>query len=333
MIERVGSKVKARITFRDFEERRILITGASGLMGVNLAHTLANSSGGSNLSLISNSFPQYLLSATLSKATIYRRNLLEAGALRDLPSFDMVIHAATYAQPTKFMADPSTTVLLNTSTIFELFEKVKNGGNFVYLSSSEVYGTTLNEVFTEETPILFQQNNPRACYTTSKITGELIVRELSNQKGINGISFRLSSVYGPGVKRGDTRVMSQLIDQAITKNAINLLDDGFAYRTFCYIEDAIALMLNSIDKSTFPVLNVSGNSETTILDLAKSIGDRLDVPVFVAKNPDGIEGAPKKVLISSDKIKSVFENFSFTAFDSGLDETLKWHKEVLNEVD
>jgi nucleoside-diphosphate-sugar epimerase len=300
-------------------------------MGINLAHTLANSSGGSNLSLISNSMPRYLLSEKLSNARIYTRNLLDVDALSDLPSFDVIIHAATYAQPSKFVADPSATVLLNTSIIVELFRKINKGGNFIYLSSSEIYGSTVDKVFTEETPLQIDQNSPRACYTTSKVSGELIVRELSNLKKVNGISFRLSSVFGPGVKRGDTRVMSQLIDRALTKNSIELLDDGSTLRTFCYIEDAIALMLNSVNYANFPLFNIGGISETSILDLARSIGQRLNVPVFPGKSSDGIVGAPKKVLISSSKAKSLFSNFSYADFDSGLDETLRWHKAVLNE--
>ena len=330
MIEQVGERVKARISIREFEGKTILITGASGLIGINLAYTLANSNRGSNLSLISNSMPQYLLSDKLSNARIWTRNLLDPDALRDLPSFDVIIHAATYAQPTKFMADPSATVLLNTSIIVELFRKIKTGGSFIYLSSSEIYGSTVDKVFTEETPLQIDQNNPRACYTLSKMTGELIVRELSNLKEVNGISFRLSSVFGPGVKRGDTRVMSQLIDRALTYNAIELLDDGSTLRTFCYIEDAISLMLNSVIHSNFRLLNISGNSETTILDLANSIGQRLNVPVFPGENSHGIQGAPKKVLISSSKAKSIFDNFSYAEFGFGLEETLRWHKTVLN---
>ena len=331
MIEQVGERIKARIAIREFEGKKILITGASGLMGINLAYTLANSNGGSNLSLISNSMPQYLLSNNLSNARIYKRNLLDADALRDLPSFDVIIHAATYAQPTKFMADPSATVLLNSSTIVELFRKIELGGSFIFLSSSEVYGSTVDNVFTEETPLQIDQNNPRACYTTSKVIGELIVRELSNLKEVNGISFRLSSVFGPGVKRGDTRVMSQLIDRALTKNSIELLDDGSTLRTFCYIEDAISLMLNSVIHPKFRLLNIGGNSETTILDLANLIGQRLNVPVLPGKNSDGIQGAPKKVLISSSKAKSIFDNFSYADFGFGLEETVRWHKSVLNE--
>lgn len=294
MIQQVGERVKERIAIREFEGMKILITGASGLMGINLAYALANSSGGSNLTLISNSMPRYLLSEKISNARIYSRNLLDVHSLSDLPSFDAIVHAATYAQPSKFMADPSATVLLNTSVIVELFTKIKPGGNFIYLSSSEIYGSTAENVFTEKTPLSIDQNNPRSCYTTSKIAGELIVRELSNLKEINGISFRLSSVFGPGVKRGDTRVMSQLIDRALSKNVIELLDDGSTFRTFCYIEDAIALMLNSVIYAKFPLLNIGGNSETTILELANAIGKRFNVPVIPGKSSEGIQGAPKK---------------------------------------
>ena len=56
-----------------------------------------------------------------------------------LPECDILIHAAGYGQPKKFLNDKISTLALNSSFLLNLTKKLRNNGTVLYLSSSEVY--------------------------------------------------------------------------------------------------------------------------------------------------------------------------------------------------
>jgi UDP-glucuronate decarboxylase len=326
MLTNIASRVAQRVSLKEIQDSTILVTGASGLLGINLAHAFSDSSHGKNLHLIGNTFPNYLLEGSLKNAKIYRRDLLEDNALEDIPVCDLVIHAATYAQPVKFMENQLQTSILNTSVTFQLMEKLKPGGTFVYLSSSEVYGSSDTDVFTENSTITLDPKNPRSVYITSKLSGEAIVRSSSELLDLVGINFRISSVFGPGVKKGDHRVMSQLIEQALVNQEIHLIDNGLARRTFCYIEDAIVLISGAISRKKSDTLNIAGQDEVSILELAHLIGETLNVPVTSKIGGSPMPGSPSRVRVSSEKAIQEMSEFGYRSFKSSIEDTINWHK-------
>ena len=55
-------------------------------------------------------------------------------------NYDFVFFCSGYAQPSKFMSNPTKTILINTSGLASLLEKLNSDCTFVNMSSSEVYG-------------------------------------------------------------------------------------------------------------------------------------------------------------------------------------------------
>jgi len=243
---------------------------------------------------------------------------------------DYIIHGAGYGQPQRFLEDEMSTIEVNTTFTANLFKYyLAPGGKFVFLSTSEVYSGLPESPFKESEIGTTDPTHPRACYIESKRCGEAICMA-QRRLGVDAKVARLSLAYGEGTKKGDTRVLNQFIEQALTTGEIHLKDAGLAMRTYLYIDDAIKLIWDILRKGTEPIYNVGGFSTTNILHLAEMIGEITGAEVIVGKS-DGLEGAPMNVKLDMTKAMNEFgyEMRDFTDLGAGLRKTIKWQKENL----
>jgi UDP-glucuronate decarboxylase len=245
--------------------------------------------------------------------------------LKNFGDFDYIIHAAGYGQPGKFMADPVKTLKLNTSTTIELFELLKNNGNFLFLSTSEVYSGLDFSPHKESDIGSTNTYHPRGCYIEAKRCGEAICCAF-NSKGFNARSARVALSFGPGTKKDDHRVINQFIQRALTENKINLMDMGEAKRTYCYVSDTVEILWNIILNGNMPVYNVGGMSKTTIAELAKLIGKLLSVDVFFPNIESTMSDAPLDVSLDMHSVHTEFNKDNYVDFQIGLSETIKFQE-------
>lgn len=313
--------------------KSILITGASGLLGVNLISalkTVSEQAGDLTVYPVIYSEPGEFLKKLFDFPGVkyYKGDLTSEEFCKGLPEADYIIHAAGYAQPLRFMADPLKTFKLNAFSTIYLFEKLKHGGKFLYISSSEVYNGLDSSEFSENEIGNTNTTHPRACYIEGKKGGETICAAY-RQRGIDAMSVRLSLVYGPGTRKSDKRVLQSFIEKALG-GKINLLDRGEAKRTYCYITDAIELLWRILLSGKEPVYNLGGDSKVTILELAEKIGNYLNAPVVVPESNDGVSGAPKEVRLDLSLLKKEFNKVDFVPLDEGIKNTIEWYKNLEN---
>ncbi len=234
--------------------------------------------------------------------------------------FDHIIHAAGYGEPARFMATPYETIDVNTSFLFHLARYLKPGGSLLFLSSSEVYSGSIDTPYTEQAIGSTNPEHPRACYIESKRCGEAIVHAMRAQ-GINAKIIRLAAVYGP-TNKDDNRVLPFFVKQALTAGVIKLRDQGLALRTYCYVDDAVKMMMNVLYGGSQAVYNISAKKYVTIYELAELIakmtGARVDIPL----NSMSIRGAPNDVIVNIDRYCQEFGEPVFTSLESGLAMTI-----------
>ena len=84
---------------------------------------------------------------------------------------------------------------------------------------------------------------PRACYDESKRVGETICNIYKKKYQIPIKIIRPFNVYGPNQNIEDKRIIPDLLKSALKKNTIELYSDGKDTRSFCYVSDAISLIL------------------------------------------------------------------------------------------
>lgn len=314
------------------EGTTVLITGASGIIGTHFLFGLLHCKRDLGLSVkvigvVQQGVPDHL--KPLEQQGFVRfliGDMTEISFLESLPQAHVIVHAATYGQPDLFMKNSLGTLKLNTTATMILLEKLLPDGQFLFVSSSEVYSGLTNPPFSEDQIGITNTTHPRSCYIEAKRCGEAICNAY-RAKGIDAKSARLSLAYGPGTRAGDKRVINVFIEKALREKAIHLLDNGEAKRTYCYVADAVHMMWQILLEGKDAVYNVGGISSTTIAGLAQLIGELLNVPVQIPlETSAGIMGAPDDVRLDLTKFVNEFGPIAFVDFSKGVARTIEWQK-------
>ncbi len=86
-----------------------------------------------------------------------------------------------------------------------------------------------------------------------------------------GLTVRIARVfntYGPRMKPGDGRVVSNFLVQALSGAPITIYGDGSQTRSFCYVDDEVAGLLALLDGAVTGPVNIGNPDEFTIAELA-----------------------------------------------------------------
>lgn len=327
-------KICESVDLEALQGARIIVTGASGLLGhyflacLKLLSMSKNQAPASVTAIFHSPPSDYLLEMLdYPMAHMMIGDITDIDFSRSLPRADYIIHAAGYGQPGRFMDDPVKTLQINTAATLELFNHL-DGGNFLFISTSEVYSGAATIPYRESIIGTTNTTHPRACYIEGKRCGEAICNAY-RARGIQAKSARLALAYGPGTKKGDQRVINSFIEKALLRQEIRLLDQGQAKRTYCYAIDAVEILWNILLFGQEPIYNVGGTSRTTISALAKKIGHYLNVPVIFPEETNLTAiGAPEEVFLDMTLTEAEFGKNKYIDFEYGLAQTIEWQKHL-----
>ncbi len=267
--------------------QKILITGATGMVGSYLALTL--------LAAAKNFFTQedapklYFSCRSEEKAKQIFGDFIDSSyanfyycPITSLDSeieegdVDYVMHCASPASPNIFKDDPVGVIDANVVYGKSLLDfSRKRNSQFCFVSSLEIYG----DLKKEESPYWAVEGDfgavssldQRSAYPLSKKLVENYAVAYKAQFDVPYSIARLSHTYGPGMSIDDNRVQTSFIKSALTTGKISLASDGLATRTYTYIADAAAgILLGFISK--LEVFNIADkDSLISIRDLAKEV--------------------------------------------------------------
>lgn len=189
--------------------------------------------------------------------------------------FDAVCHLAAEAGVRSSQLNPHAYIHSNISGFMNVLEGCRLYGikNFVYASSSSVYGLNDQQPFTTDQ----KTDAPVSLYAATKKSNELMAHVYANQYGIKTTGLRFFTVYGPW---GRPDMGPMLFADAITNNCpINVFNYGEMYRDFIYIDDAlngIILALDNLDdsetlSSLFKIYNIGSGGSTSIMDFISEL--------------------------------------------------------------
>lgn len=315
----------------------VLLTGASGLFGRYIAQVIyrANETKRLNCSLegISLHNPSPALRRLLSdKRFVFRKKDLSR-PFHLAGKYDYIFHAAGYAQPAKFVADPSSTVALNVLATEELLKMAhKQGSTLLFFSSSAVYGEIPKQLI--PVPESYNGNcstsGPRAIYHESKRLGETICSSYIENFGVKAKIVRISHTYGPGISIRDTRVLGNFLKKALLDGKITLLDEGRAVKTFGYVADVVKMILYVALRGEKGVYNVGGKDSVSIRQLAEAVGRQCGVPVELPMRRSKLKhigSDPALDKLDLRKILKEMPGFYFVKLGEGLARTIAWNKQ------
>jgi nucleoside-diphosphate-sugar epimerase len=323
-----GEIVRSRVDLSALDGTEVLLTGASGLIGSHLLRVLSTGGGPLPRRVIAVSRSGVLPSGAVagSNVDLVKGDLTDLAFLSALPEVDVTIHGAGYGQPGRFLQDPLATLALNTTATIELIRKTRVGGRFLFMSTSEVYSGLEKEEYREGDIGTTNTDHPRSGYIEAKRAGEAATVAARSMRGLDAASVRIALAYGPGVKTGDVRVLNEFIARGLADGVIRLRDPGDAMRTYCYVADAVEMILQVLLSGTEPIYNVGGISRTSVAGLAQIIGRIIDVPVVVPEQDAGAVGAPADVRLDLSRTLALTRKQEFVSLDEGLERTIKWFR-------
>lgn len=328
--------INKRVNLKELLSKHIIITGASGLIGINFIMSLRefcrkhkNSNPPIITAVFYNEVPRYFKEIFDFEGLMVKQgDITDPDFVDSLGSADYIIHSAGYAQPGKFTQDKIKTIAINTSATMLLLKKLNPGGKFLFVSSSVVYIGLPGTSYKENQMGTCKTDDPKACYIESKRCGETICIA-QRSMGHNIKIARANLAYGPGTKPFDRRVLYSFIERAV-RGEIKLVDAGLEKRTYCYISDAVEIMWKIILFGREPIYNVGGYSTTTIATLAKKIAKVLNAKVVIPKDGGVIAGSSDNGWLDMDKVAKEFtkKRKNYIDLDTGLKRTIEWQKEI-----
>lgn len=284
----------------DLQGRRVLITGAAGFLGQHLTAWATGVPGVAEVVGLDNTIvgdPAVLEALSQRGATIVRADLTRL-TLDDLPGpWDLIVHAAGLASPGAYRRFPLETLnvgVLGTRLMLDL--AVASDARLLVISSSEIYGDPEPAaVPTPETyPGRVSSTGPRACYDEAKRIGETYATVYADRLACDVVIARPFNVFGPGMTRGDHRVVPSFTARALAGEALRVYGTGRQTRTYCYVTDAVVGLVHVLLRGQRgEPYNVGQDApEISALQLADALADAWETPLprEVLPHPDDYPG-------------------------------------------
>ena len=210
--------------------------------------------------------------------------------------------------------------------------------NFLYASSSSVYGGNTKIPFSEEDRV----DHPVSIYGATKKTNELIAHTYSHLYNIPTTGLRFFTVYGPW-GRPDMAPMI-FADAIINEKPIKIFNFGEMSRSFTYIDDVIKALEKLIEKpasinkdfkkddpkpstswSPYRVFNIGNQKSINLMDFILSLEKELSnkaIKEFAEMQP----GDVKDTLADNSKIINWLGDIQETPLDIGVKKFVNWYK-------
>lgn len=188
---------------------------------------------------------------------------------------DYVIHGACDTQPTRILAHPVETIMANITGTEHLLEVARDCGaeRFLFLSSGSIYGQPWrpDDRADEKYQGGLDCNSVGAVYAESKRAGETLTKAWHMQYGIDVVIARLAHVYGVTMRTDDTKPFSKMLLDCARKKDIVLHGGGNQQISCCYVADAVSgllyVLLGGKSGSAYNIAGSSGKARS-LKDLA-----------------------------------------------------------------
>jgi|TARA_B110000438_G_scaffold275296_1_gene296154 UDP-glucose 4-epimerase len=236
--------------------KKILITGATGFIGTNLIPQLIK-----NHKIVGISKNKIKSSKNFSSSSVDITNK----NLKIKNKFTDIIHMAAYSDVTYCNLNPTKCYELNVKSTQKMLEIArKKDSNFIFLSSSHVYGNPIKQPIAEDS--LY---NPSTHYASSKRMSEILCETYAKTYGLDIQIARLFSVYGP--KSPKSNLIFNIMNQIINNSRI-ILGNTYPKRDFIFISDVIMGLIKILNskKKGFQVYNLASGKSTSVENIVKN---------------------------------------------------------------
>ncbi|MEO6393400.1 MAG: GDP-mannose 4,6-dehydratase [Pyrinomonadaceae bacterium] len=312
----------------------VLITGGAGFIGSHLVDRLL-SEGGWNVTVLDDfndfydpAIKRRNISGHL-KHTNYHlvqsdiRDLDELKTVFDEGEFSHIVHLAARAGVRPSLDQPllyEATNVRGTVNLLELARQHKVE-QFVFGSSSSVYGINAKVPFAEDDPI----RQPISPYAATKAAGELLCHTYTHLYGIRCICLRFFTVYGAR-QRPDLAIhkFTKLISAG---RSIPVFGDGTTRRDYTYIDDIISGVRATMDYTAtdYEVINLGESRTVELRELIALIETNLGKSAIIDRQPLQPGDVPQ-TFADVSKARQLLGYNPHTQIEDGIAKFVEWFK-------
>ena len=316
--------------------RNILITGGAGFIGSHLVDRLLDE-GDWRLTVVDD-FNDFYDPAIKSENVrlqldnpnykLFRvdiRNRAELEKVFADTEFDCIVHLAARAGVRPSLQQPLLYAETNINGTMNLLELARSNEvkQFVFGSSSSVYGINAKVPFVEDDPI----RQPISPYAATKAAGELLCHTYSHLYGIRCVCLRFFTVYGPR-QRPDLAIhkFAGLITEG---KPIPVFGDGTTRRDYTYIDDIISGVRSAIDygASDYEVINLGESRTVELRELISLLEKELGAEAKIDRQPLQPGDVPQ-TFADVTKARRLLGYNPQTQIEEGIQRFVGWFREA-----
>lgn len=205
-----------------------------------------------------------------------------------------------------------TTNLLEMARMFEV-------GNFVFASSSSVYGNTKTVPFSEADNVDF----PISPYAATKKAGELQCYVYSHLHRLNVSCLRFFTVYGP--KGRPDMAPYKFVDMVYNEKSLTRYGKGDTYRDYTYIDDIVSGVIAALDGDfRYEIFNLGNSATVQLNDFIQIVESLVGKKAHIVELPEQ-PGDVRLTNADISKSKKMLGYNPQTSFEKGMEKFVKWY--------
>ena len=294
---------------------KILVTGASGLLGTEFCRQLKDA--GHEVWALDNhsrsrSIPpcDKFIGTDLNNPVVFKEVLDK--------DFDYIYHYGAINGTTNFYERPNEVLQNNFVSDLNVFEFAKHNTalkRLVYASSSEVVADDPVLPVTENSDVYIRDiHNARWSYRLAKITSENF---LANS-ALPYVMLRYFNVYGENSKQG--HFLGDQIDK-IGRGEFTVIG-AQETRSFCYVSDAVRASIYVAENCNRELINIGNDREISIGDAVKIIAAEMGHPAAVFEQLPSKAGSVPNRRPNIDRLRSIMPDYEPISFEEGIRQIL-----------
>ena len=312
---------------------KILVTGAAGFIGSTLSEVLLKR--GDQVIGLDNFNDYYDLSRKRANVasfldhpnyTLIEADFRDKGVVSNLfeeHKPNRVAHIGAMASVRYSIKHPHIYIETNIGGTHNLLDVAQQHrvSNFVFASTSSVYGQTDKTPFVETDPTDY----PLAVYPASKKACEVLGYAYHNLYDLNFTALRFFNVYGP---KGRPDMMPYIVTDSILKQKeITLFDDGQMHRDWTFIDDIMQGVVAALDTPLgYEIINL-GRGEPVLMRDFIQIAEEIIGKQAILKASPAPRTEPKITYANIDKARRLLNYNPQTPIVDGMQKFWAWYQQ------
>jgi CDP-glucose 4,6-dehydratase len=322
---------------RAWQSRRVLCTGATGIVGGWVVHALLDA--GADVVALARDRDPY---AEFFRSGAWQRTTLVYGQLQDFQllertlnqyEIDTVIHLGAQAIVSVAERSPLETFEANIRGTYNLLEACRIHRGLVQriavASSDKAYGDNSGAAYTEDLPLL-----ARHPYDVSKACTDLLAQTYAYTYDLPIAVARCGNIYGGGDLNW-SRIVPGTIRAFSDNQSPEIRSDGTFVRDYLYVKDAASAYLAlahqaANDGVSGEAFNFSAGEPHSVLDLVARIGGLMGKRHLQPRVLNYAKHEIPHQVLAADKARARLDWQPRYSLDEGLRETIDWYMGYLN---